>query len=79
MEASAESLMREKYDIIIADYWQARMSGFFRLAREFQPDAEKIIVYDNDINKDIPENYTVVRKPFSDEAIGELVKISGRC
>lgn len=79
VEASSEALMKNKYDAIIIDYWQARMNGsdFFRLAEELQPDAKKIIVYDNDIKNGIPGNYTIVRKPFSGEEFETLIKISG--
>jgi|GEM_PF-370080 len=79
VEESAEALREDKYDAVIVDYWQTRMSGsdFFRLIEELQPDAKKVIVYDNDINNDIPGNYTVVRKPLSGEEIEGLIKILG--
>jgi len=79
LEESADALMKNEYDAIICDYCQAYMSGpkFFKLAEAFQPDAKKIIVYDNDIKDDIPKNYSLVRKPFSGEKIEDIIKILG--
>ncbi len=79
VEESAKTVRENEYDAIICDYSHVRMSGsgFFRLVGEFQPDAEIIIIHDNDIEDDIPGNYSLIRKPFSVEEIEALVKIPG--